>query len=123
MTEVNSITGEVQNIRKDKKALQINNEWYNSKFKVLDNVNKGDKINLQYKENKGFKNIVNYYIDIEPLETINHSNNYELKLPTPKETINTLVMQSITHSNNLKLNLIDATKDVVNSYKYIIENI
>ena len=50
------IQGEVQNIRKDSKAIQINNEWF-SGFKVL-RFNKGDNIEIEYFVNdKGFNQI------------------------------------------------------------------
>ena len=45
----NEITGIVQTIRKDRKAIKLNDEWYSS-FKTLPNdLEVGENINLTYK--------------------------------------------------------------------------
>lgn len=82
------VTGEIQTIRKDKKAIQVLGEWYQSRFKVLDDLNKGDNIEIEYTENKGFKNIKKYSVlDNEPKLT-SKTESKEI----PRETINTLIM-------------------------------
>ena len=50
------IIGQVQNIRKDKKAIQIKNEWF-SGFNILD-YKKGEELEITYFVNeKGFNQI------------------------------------------------------------------
>jgi len=50
------IIDEVQNVRKDGKAIQIRNIWYNF-FKPRLDVKKGMVVKLIYSTNKGFNNI------------------------------------------------------------------
>ncbi len=56
-------SGEIQNIRKDNKAIAILGNWYNS-FKEIKDLKKGDNIKLIFTEkkldNKVFKNIKSY---------------------------------------------------------------
>ncbi len=85
--ENKQVSGEVQAIRKDKKALQILGNWYQSNFKVLDDLNKGDWIILDFTEKGEFRNVKSYKTmpKIKPID----SNNVK---EVPTQTINTLVM-------------------------------
>jgi len=59
MKETKEITGDVQAIKKDRKAVEIENIWYSSQFKLIpDNIEKFDNVKVIYSQNKGFNNIV-----------------------------------------------------------------
>ena len=121
------IQGEVQNIRKDGKALQIENEWYQF-FKPNKNVKKGDYVSLDYTENKGFRNIKKIAVyekevkeevkqEIKPKVLDN-----EKKLDTT--TFNTILMTAkdikiahLSHKVNLKYK--DIIKEVMEGLKEI----
>ena len=54
---VEQIIGEIQNFKIGRKALAINNIWYNS-FKEIDsNLKKGDLVKIEYSIKNNFKNI------------------------------------------------------------------
>ena len=67
------INGEVQAIRKDRKAVEVLGNWYNSRFKVLDDIEKGDYIKIEFTENKGFNNIKSYEIMDIPKQDVKQS--------------------------------------------------
>jgi hypothetical protein len=53
-------TGEVQTIRKDRKAIAIENVWYSSSFQEIpEDINKGDIVELTFSQKGLFKNIKN----------------------------------------------------------------
>lgn len=54
--ETLNITGEIQNLRKDRKAVQINNEWYNFFKGVSEEYKKGDYVTVNYSIKGTFKN-------------------------------------------------------------------
>lgn len=81
------ILGEIQNVRKDSKGIQINNDWYMF-FKPNKEIKKGDYVSLEYKENKGFKNIKNIAIVEEVKEIKEVPNKPKLELTT----LNTILM-------------------------------
>ena len=117
----NEITGIVQTIRKDRKAIKLNDEWYSS-FKTLPNdLEVGENINLTYKENKGFKNIQNFeYVSEKEGKIKPHP--IEKKLSDT--TVNTILMCSkeilIAHMNkDIKITLEEVTKKVIDAYKQI----
>ena len=63
--ETKQIEGEIQNVRKDFKAIEISNEWFNF-FNPNKELVKGDKVKIIYtekkKEDKVFNNIKNVEI-------------------------------------------------------------
>lgn len=102
-----TIVGKIKSIRKDYKALMLDNvEWYNS-FNELTNIEKGDLVDIKYKVNGKYNNI----ISIEKVKTQNK--NKEL----PKETINTIIMCS----KDIKLKYLDRGENI--PFGVIIEDI
>ena len=120
--EIKKITGEIQNIRKDRKALQIEEIWYQSNFNPIDeSINKGDNIIIEYTEKGDFKNIKSINFSQDNSEIIEaESKSIKLRDST---TINNLVMCSkdICISNKIKLS--EATKQVLESYKQIRDSL
>lgn len=115
------ITGEIQNIKKDMKGLQINNIWYSS-FKVLDSYEKGQTVKITYTENKGFNNIKS--IEVIPSVTVIKKESYNVS----DTTVNTILMCSKEIYLNLfnkgeKVNMQEVTKTVIESYKLIRNNL
>lgn len=55
MTE--QIIGEIQNFKIGRKALAINNIWYNSFKEVSPDLKKGDLVKIEYTVKDNFKNI------------------------------------------------------------------
>ena len=60
--ETKKIKGEVQAIRKDNRAVEIENAWFNVfSSKTLENIHKADLVEIEYSENtkngKTFKNL------------------------------------------------------------------
>ena len=113
------ITGEIQNIKKDMKGLQINNIWYSS-FKVLDSYEKGQTVKITYTENKGFNNIK----DIELIDSTVKKESYNVS----DTTVNTILMCSKEIYLNLfnkgtDIPLSEVTEDVIESYKLIRNNL
>ena len=90
MKELKYITGEIQSIRKDRKAFSINNVWY-SQFKRLDdNIQKGLIVEVGYLTNaKGYNNIES--LDIcKVIEEKKESNNVTEKIDY--QTVDTLLL-------------------------------
>jgi len=123
--ELKFVTGEIQNVRKDRKAFSINNIWY-SQFKGLDdNLQKGLIVEVGYLVNaKGYNNIqlINFPKIIE--EPIREHN----KVSINDTTINTILMISkdiyIETIKANKTQLIpqfeETLEDVFDSYNKII---
>jgi hypothetical protein len=82
--ETKEITGTIQAIRKDFKALEINNEWFNF-FKANSEFKKGNIVVISYSVNQGFNNIKKITLteskpEIKELKSI------------PNQTQNTILM-------------------------------
>ena len=118
---MNEVEGIVQNLKKDFKALQIENIWYSS-FKPLKDIQKGMTVKLLYAENKDFKNIKTIEIipQVKPVT--------ELKNPIVREVPDTSVNTILMVSKEIYLNLINkgeminlghVTEGVIESYKLI----
>lgn len=121
--ETKEISGEVQNIRKDRKAIQIENVWYSSNFKAIpETINKGDNVLIKYTEKGQFKNVKS----IEKLD-IEESEKAPEKRIKDSTAVNNLVMCSkdifINLGKDSKKTLLEVTKDVIESYKEIRDNI
>lgn len=97
------ILGEIQNVRKDSKGIQINNDWYMF-FKPNKEIKKGDYVSLEYKENKGFKNIKNIAIVEEVKEIKEVPNKPKLELTT----LNTIIMCA----KDIKIAFMDKNKNI-----------
>jgi hypothetical protein len=115
---MNEVTGELQNIKKDFKAVQIEGIWYSS-FKPLTDLQKGQTVKILYLENKGFKNIKTIEIipQVKPVITKELYN-------IPDTTVNTIIMCSKEIYLNLfnkgtEIPLSEITEDVIESYKLI----
>lgn len=110
--------GEIQNIRKDGKAIAILGNWYNS-FKEIKDLKKGDEITLIYnenkKDNKVFKNIKSYKL-IEKVKQI--ESNKEIVISDTGK--NCILMQSvIIYLDRKDLTLSEIVKTVTEAYKLI----
>ena len=119
---MNEIIGEVQNLKKDFKAIQISGEWYSS-FKPLTDVQKGQTVKILYLENKGFKNIKT--IEIIPL---NKPTVITKEYNISDTTFNTILMCSKEIYLNFinkgeRVNLKEVTEGVIESYKLIRKNL
>ena len=115
MTETLTIEGEIQAVKKNQKGVEIENEWYNS-FTLIEDLEKGDIVKLNYVKNKGFNNIKSYEKVIQKPK--------EIKNQISDSTINTLLMniKEIHLANQQKL-LLEVTKSVIESYKFLRDNI
>ena len=122
---------QIQAIRKDRKAVEVLGEWYNS-FKPLSvEFNKGDNVKIEFTENKGFKNIKK--IDkINVLPPLNNNKEHNQSIDTT--TLNTLLMTIkdiyikeldlfIKEKADESLSLNKITEDVLDVYKKVKQSI
>ena len=125
--ETKEISGEVQNIRKDRKAIEIEEVWYQSNFNpISEDINKGDNVKINYSVKGDFKNVVK----IEKVESKNLDNEITVTEHKPikdSTTINNLVMCSkdifIALKDNKLISLKSITKQVIENYKQIKESL
>lgn len=121
--ETKTIQGEVQNIRKDRKAIEIEEIWYQSNFNpISEDINKGDSVKIDYSIKGDFKNVVKIE-KVEDLDNDSDSKNSSSKYKISDTAKNCLLMQSVQHSLNKNLSLETATNQIINSYKQIVNNI
>jgi len=118
MKETKEVIGEIQNIRKDFKAIQINNIWYSSFF-VIDDFIKGDNIKLTYRENKKDNKTFLNIISIEKNKQEEKLNNEKIEIP--RETFNTLIIRLVNLYNDPKNNndIEECAEVLVKGYKKI----
>jgi hypothetical protein len=119
---MNDTTGEIENIKKDFKAIQIEGVWYSS-FKPITDLQKGQTVKLVYTENKGFKNIKTYEIIPKNKPTV-ITKEYNIS----DTTFNTILMCSKEIYLNFinkgeRVNLKEVTEGVIESYKLIRKNL
>jgi hypothetical protein len=119
--EIKEVIGDIQNIRKDFKALQVENLWYSS-FILLDDFEKGDCVKIQYSENtkngKTFLNIKHIeMVEAKDLPLVQKLT--EIQHEVSDTTLNTILMcaKEIHIYNNKPL--IGITKELIESYKLI----
>jgi hypothetical protein len=110
------IEGEIQNLSKDFKGIQIENIWYSS-FYVIDDYSKGDQVKITYAENtkdgKTFRNI-------KHIEKIENKVN-EVKNKMSDSTLNTMIMtvKEVYLNNGIELSYPEVTQLVIESYKLL----
>lgn len=89
MSELLETTGEIYSISKDFKSISINGNWYHA-FKPIENISKGDMIQVFYsinkKDNKTFRNIKSIQTGIKEVKEEQSKD----KLDTT--TVNTIIM-------------------------------
>lgn len=96
--ENNIITGEIQAIKRDRKAIQINSIWYNSFKPLMESFNKGDTVKLLFNKKGTFNNIssIEKFKFYEPVPAIEQLNEIRLdimdSLDIPNQTQNTIIM-------------------------------
>lgn len=110
-------TGIVKAIRKDKKGLKIDDDWYNNYKVEIDGINKGDSVEVVYEEYKG-----KYYYS--ELNLTNKSNKTSEKFnPQDQRHLvdagNSLEVASRLFLEGKYKTLIDASKDVADSFIYL----
>lgn len=113
--ETKEVIGEVQNIRKDRKGIQIEEIWYQSRFNLIpESINKGDVVLIKYSTKGDFNNVV-------LIEKQNEIKKIETKISDT--TLNTLLLciKDIHISN--KTSLKEITKQILESYKQIKESL
>lgn len=120
------IKGEVQAVRKDGKALQIENNWYQF-FKPNKAIQKGDIVKINYTVNKDFNNIKKLdYIEVEPeiKKESKVSNPEKPKLKLDTTTLNTIIMSAkdikVAH---VEMNVPRQFKDIISEILEGIETI
>ena len=125
MKETKEIIGDIQAIKKDRKAVEIENIWYSSQFKIIpEDIEKFDTVKIVYSQNKSFNNIVS--IEKQSLKpSVEES---EQKVITPLQrfsdsTLNCLIMQSVQYSEDKKISLDQATSEILNAYNKIKQSI
>lgn len=96
------LNDQIQNVRKDGKAIQIRDNWYNF-FKPRLDIKKGMKVKLSYVENKGFNNIKTIEIlENEPIK--------ELKILDIKEIDDKIASMILSYSKDLCIAYIENVK-------------
>jgi hypothetical protein len=100
--EIKTYQGEIQAIRKDFKAFEIENSWYNVFDNSLKDFKKGDNVKIEYVENKQFKNIKSIKL-IEPVKTQNL---------IPKQNKDTLASQILSYSKDIFIELRKTDKQI-----------
>ena len=119
------VIGEVQNVRKDFKAIAINNIWY-SGFKVLD-FEKGDKVRIKYfVNNKGFNNIEDIFLIEEnkqfKSEIISNLNKDTKSNEMSNQTFNSILINAREIFVSLRtISIEEATDLAYKSYKRLID--
>lgn len=99
-----NITGEVQNIKSNRKSLQIDNNWYNSFNLLPEEINKGDYIEIVYVtkkvDNKEFNNIRSINkIESKNMDKEDKSDNEKSELTSTDK--NCLIIKAVDlHINN-----------------------
>jgi prefoldin subunit 5 len=101
--EIKTYQGEIQAIRKDFKALEIENSWYNAFDSSLKDFKKGDNVKIEFVENKQFKNIKSIQL-IKPNIT-NASNPI-------KQNKDTLASQILSYSKDIFIELRKTDKQI-----------
>lgn len=126
---VEQVEGEIQTIKKDRKALTIENVWYNSFTEINKEFNKGDYVKISFGQKGDFNNIKSLVkVQKEPDKVVKayefNKEKYNNEPVKPKyisdTTINCLVMQSVEVMKNKNCTLDSATDSVINSYKKIM---
>ena len=100
--EIKTYQGEIQAIRKDFKAFEIENSWYNVFDNSLKDFKKGDNVKVEYVENKQFKNIKSIKL-IEPVKTQNL---------IPKQNKDILASQILSYSKDIFIELRKSDKQI-----------
>jgi len=111
------IEGEIQNIRKDRKALQIDNEWYNSHFKLIPNdIQKGDFVKILFVIKNDFKNIKS----VQVFKKAEIKSNKEIN----PQTFNSILMIARDlYIQRKDITIEEATDLAVRSYKRLINSV
>ncbi len=104
-TNFKEITGIVQSIREDRKALKLNNLWFSSFMQLPNDLEVGENIKLKFKENtkdgKTFKNIKGFDYVTEKEESKQE----------PKKVNEILASQLMSYSKDIFVALINNTKE------------
>ena len=116
------IQDEVQAVRKDGKAIEIKNVWYNF-FKPNLNVKKGQIVKLSFKVNKGFNNIQKFKI-LEKLTELNNAGKLAIK---PEINNDPKIIRKLDNTTLNSILMVSATifcsKKNVLTYEQVVENV
>jgi len=132
--------GIIQAIKKDRTALEIENIWFQSKFKgIPTDINKGDSVKVSYTKNNDFNNVKSI-VKIQqevPEEKNKTETKIDWKVTENRELkekiagmmtsyVKDIAVAVITNSQDYKdINLVidNATKELIKAYKEIIKNL
>lgn len=109
--EIEYVEGEIEIMRKDRKALKISNKWIQCFKEIPTNFQKGDLVKISFIENKGFLNLKSIEKVSKPLETKDFSD-------TVKNCI-ILTAKDIYLARKGEISLEEATRMVIESYQLI----
>lgn len=119
--ETKEIIGIVQTIKENRKSFTINKIWYNSYIDLSEDIKIGSKVKVTYLPKKVNNKIFN---NIKDIEIIGIEESEKQKFISDSTT-NTLIMTAteIFIAIEGKKTLKEVTKDVIESYKEIRDNI
>ena len=115
------INGEIQNLKKDRKALQIDGIWYNSNFKELDKeIEKGMNVLIKFTKKGDFNNIKS----VEILDRPKSNNGYRKILQGDKKEIsdtckNCIIMTAKDFAIGKNISIVESVKQIIEAYNLI----
>ena len=110
------INGEIQNLKKDRKALQIDGIWYNSNFKELDKeIEKGMNVLIKFTKKGDFNNIKS----VEILDKLK-SNILEKDKKEISDTCrNCIIMTAKDFAIGKNISIVESVKQIIEAYNLI----
>ena len=112
------INGEIQNLRKDRKALQIEGIWYNSNFKELDkDLKKGMNVLIKFTKKGDFNNIKSVEILDKP--KLNLSKLSIFKKEISDTCKNCIIMTAKDFAIGKNISIVESVKQIIEAYNLI----
>ena len=117
MGDTQKVTGFVESVRKDRKGIKLNGEWYSS-FSTV-NCNSRDNVELEFTQNGEWKNIKTIKVlsgYTNQKEDLNDAKLLSMQTSYAKDVLIALIN---TRGNIADFDLIESAKDSANAVKTI----